>query len=286
MAKRRTNGAVTRFAPSPTGEIHLGHAYSALTAFFESQGKTGRFLVRIEDIDPVRSKPEFEKAILEDLEWLGLKWDKPVRRQSKHLKDYQAALDHLRRKGLVYPCFCTRKEIRDEIERASRAPHGPDGPVYPGTCRNIDQEKAEKRISKGEAYALRLDMRRAATIVGPLTWFDRSHGKVKAQPEVFGDVVLARKDAPSSYHLAVTVDDHLQGISLVTRGADLFEATHVHRLLQALLGYGTPEYRHHRLLTDAAGRRLAKRDGDVTIRGLRETGYTPDEVCMMTGFDG
>jgi glutamyl-Q tRNA(Asp) synthetase len=286
MAKRRTNGAVTRFAPSPTGEIHLGHAYSALTAYFEGQGKTGRFLVRIEDIDPVRSKPEFEKAILEDLEWLGLEWEKPVRRQSKNLKDYREALDRLRRKGLVYPCFCTRKEIVAEIERSGRAPHGPDGPIYPGTCRNIDQEKAQKRIDNKETYALRLDMSRAATIVGPLTWFDRSHGKVKAQPERFGDVVLARKDAPTSYHLAVTVDDHLQGISLVTRGADLFEATHVHRLLQALLGYETPEYRHHRLLTDAAGRRLAKRDGDVTIRGLRETGYTPEEVCLMTGYDG
>ncbi len=173
-----------------------------------------------------------------------------------------------------------------EIERAGHAPHGPDGPIYPGTCRNIDQEKAQKRIDKRETYALRLDMPRAATIVGPLTWFDRSHGKVKAQPERFGDVVLARKDAPTSYHLAVTVDDHLQGISLVTRGADLFEATHVHRLLQALLGYNTPEYRHHRLLTDEAGRRLAKREGDVTIRALRETGYTPDEVRLMTGYDG
>ena len=286
MAKRRTNGAVTRFAPSPTGEIHLGHAYSALTAYFESQGKTGRFLVRIEDIDPVRSKPEFEKAILEDLGWLGLKWEKPVRRQSKHIADYRAALDHLRRNGLVYPCFCTRKEILAEIERAGHAPHGPDGLIYPGTCRDIDQKKVQKRIEKGEAYALRLDLSRAATIVGPLTWFDRSRGKVKARPERFGDVVLARKDAPTSYHLAVTVDDHLQGISLVTRGDDLFDATHVHRLLQALLGYDTPEYRHHRLLTDEAGRRLAKREGDVTIRALRETGYTPEEVRMMTGYAG
>ena len=286
MAKRRTTGAVTRFAPSPTGEIHLGHAYSALIAYAEGQGKTGRFLVRIGDIDPVRSKPEFERSILKDLEWLGLEWEKPVRRQSKHIKDYRTALDHLRCNGLVYPCFCTRKEILAEIARAGHAPHGPDGLIYPGTCRDIDQKKVQKRIEQGEAYALRLDMSRAVSIVGPLTWFERWHGNINAQPERLGDVVLARKDAPTSYHLAVTVDDHLQGISLVTRGADLFDATHVHRLLQSLLGYGTPEYRHHRLLTDEAGRRLAKRNGGVTIRALRETGYTPDEVRMMTGYAG
>ena len=286
MAKRRTTGAVTRFAPSPTGEIHLGHAYSALIAYAEGQGKTGRFLVRIEDIDPVRSKLEFERSILNDLEWLGLEWEQPVRRQSRHIKDYRIALDHLRRNGLIFPCFCTRKEILAEIARAGHAPHGLDGPIYPGTCRSIEQEKAENRIEMGEAYALRLDMSRAVSIVGPLTWFERSHGKINAQPERFGDVVLARKDAPTSYHLAVTVDDHLQGISLVTRGADLSDATHVHRLLQSLLGYSTPEYCHHRLLTDETGRRLAKREGDVTIRALREAGYTPDEVRMMTGYTG
>ena len=286
MCPHTSSAIVTRFAPSPTGRLHLGHAYSALFAERAARDAGGRFLLRIEDIDEGRSRPEFEAAILEDLAWLGLDWETPVRRQSEHMADYAAALARLEADCLTYPCFCTRKEIQAEIARSGQAPHGPDGPIYPGTCRNIDQEKAQKRIDKGEAYALRLDMSRAATIVGPLTWFDRSHGKVKAQPERFGDVVLARKDAPTSYHLAVTVDDHLQGISLVTRGADLFEATHVHRLLQALLGYETPEYRHHRLLTDEAGRRLAKRDGDVTIRSLRETGYTPEEVCMMTGFDG
>jgi len=286
MAKRRTTAAVTRFAPSPTGYLHLGHAYSALTAEAASGGKKGRFLLRIEDIDPQRSKAQFKKSILEDLAWLGLDWETPVRQQSKNMKAYKAALEKLQRKGFVYPCFCSRTEIKAEIERCGHAPHGPDGPVYPGICRGLDQEIAQKRISKREPYALRLDMARAAAITGPLVWFDRSHGKVKAQPEKFGDIVLARKDTPASYHLAVTVDDAEQGVTLVTRGADLFEATHVHRLLQALLGLPTPEYCHHRLLTDEAGRRLAKRDDDCTIRGLREANYTPDEVRNMSGFEG
>jgi glutamyl-Q tRNA(Asp) synthetase len=285
MAKRRTGAAVTRFAPSPTGHLHLGHAYSALTAF-AAQGSGGKFVLRIEDIDKGRCRAEFVKAIKEDLAWLGLEWDEPVRVQSKHFDDYGEALKKLERRGLVYPCFCTRAEIAAEIERAGHAPHGNNGPVYPGTCRNLSEDERQKRMAKGMSYALRLDMARAATISGPLFWHDRQHGRVKAQPERFGDVVLARKDAPASYHLAVTVDDHLQGITLVTRGADLFEATHVHRLLQALLGYETPEYQHHRLLTDSAGRRLAKRDGDITIRALRQANYTPAEVRGMTGFDG
>ena len=286
MAKRKTSGAVSRFAPSPTGYLHLGHAYSALEANALAQGDKGRFLLRIEDIDPGRCRPEFEEAIYEDLSWLGLNWDKGVRRQSDHMEDYAAALKTLERKGLVYPCFCTRNDIKNEIERSGRAPRGPDGPVYPGTCRKLSDEQAQARIEAGEAYALRLDMARAAAIVGPLSWNDRAHGKVKARPEMFGDVVLARKDTPTSYHLAVTVDDHLQGVSVVSRGADLMEATHVHRLLQALLGYETPHYCHHRLLTDDAGRRLAKRQDSHAIRTLREHGYTPDEVRTMTGFDG
>jgi glutamyl-Q tRNA(Asp) synthetase len=285
MAKRRTAAAVTRFAPSPTGHLHLGHAYSALTAY-SARGNGGRLLLRIEDIDKTRCRAEFIKAIKEDLAWLGLEWEEPVRQQSKHFEDYAEALKKLERRGLVYPCFCTRAEIQAEIERAGNAPHGTHGPIYPGTCRNLSEDERQKRMAKGMGYALRLDMARAATISGPLFWQDRLHGRVKAQPERFGDVVLARKDTPSSYHLAVTVDDHLQGVTLVTRGADLFEATHVHRLLQALLGYETPEYQHHRLLTDSAGRRLAKRDGDITIRALRSANYTPAEVRAMTGFDG
>jgi glutamyl-Q tRNA(Asp) synthetase len=285
MAKRRIAAAVTRFAPSPTGYLHLGHAYSALTAY-AARGVGGRFLLRIEDIDKTRCKPEFIKAIKEDLAWLGLVWEEPVRLQSKHFEDYAEALKKLERRGLVYPCFCTRSEIQAEIERAGHAPHGNGGPVYPGTCRNLSEDERQRRMAKGVAYAYRLNMARASTISGPLFWQDRQHGRVKAQPDRFGDVILARKDTPTSYHLAVTVDDHLQGVTLVTRGADLFDSTHVHRLLQTLLGYETPEYQHHRLLTDSAGRRLAKRDGDITIRALRAANYTPAEVRAMTGFDG
>jgi glutamyl-Q tRNA(Asp) synthetase len=285
MAKRSPKNSVTRFAPSPTGYLHLGHAYSALTAAAAS-GKGGKFHLRIEDIDPTRSRTEFDDAIQEDLAWLGLKWEKPVIRQSARMDAYHDALKKLERKGIVYPCFCTRADIKAEIERSGTAPHGPDGPVYPGACRDLDPEKSQKRIDKGESHAIRLDMMRAAAIAGPLSFQDVSHGTVKAQPEKFGDIVLARKETPTSYHLAVTVDDHEQGVTLVTRGADLFEATHVHRLLQKLLGLDTPKYNHHRLLTDDAGRRLAKRDGDITIRGLRDEHYTPDEVRAMTGFEG
>ena len=285
MAKRRPNAAVTRFAPSPTGRLHIGHAYSALTAY-ASRGKGGRFLLRIEDIDPGRSRSEFVDGIYEDLKWLGIEWEKPVRCQSEHIDEYAKAMNTLARRGFVYPCFCTRADIQREIERAGYAPHGSNGPVYPGTCRGLKQEAQQRRIEDGEPYALRLDMARASKVVGPLTWIDRAHGKVKATPERFGDVVLARKDSPTSYHLAATLDDHLQGVTLVTRGADLFDATHIHRLLQALLKLDTPEYHHHRLLTDEAGRRVAKRDGDVSIRGLREAHFTPDEVRNMSGFEG
>ena len=286
MAKRRLPGAISRFAPSPTGLLHLGHAYSALSAYALAQGDKGRFILRIEDIDPTRCRPEFEAAIYEDLGWLELHWEGDVRRQSDHLDDHEAALKTLQRKGLVYPCFCSRNEIKAEIERSGRAPHGPNGPVYPGICRKLSDEQAQQRIEAGDPYALRLDMARAAAIIGPISWCDRAHGKFKARPETFGDVVLARKDTPTSYHLAVTVDDHLQGVSVVCRGADLLEATHIHRLLQALLGYDTPQYQHHRLLTDDAGRRLAKRQDSLSIRALREHGYTPEEVRAMTGFDG
>jgi glutamyl-Q tRNA(Asp) synthetase len=278
MPRRKTSGAVTRFAPSPTGYLHLGHAFAALTAHDAARGQGGKFLLRIEDIDPGRCKPEFAKAIFEDLAWLGLEWEMPVRYQSKHLDDYAAALAKLERRGLVYPCFCTRADIKAEIEKSGSAPHGPDGPVYPGLCKKISVEERE-------SFALRLDMEMAASAIGPVTFRDRNHGLVKAAPAKFGDIVLARKDVATSYHLAATVDDNLQGVTLVTRGADLFEATHVHRLLQALLGYHTPEYQHHRIVTDQAGRRLAKRDSDLSIRGLREAKYTPHEVRSMCGFE-
>jgi len=278
---------VTRFAPSPTGHLHLGHAYSALTAYRAAQEMKGRFLLRIEDIDPVRCTPEFTKDILEDLSWLGLKWEEPVRRQSEYMADYGEALDKLRGMGLLYPCFCTRGEVEAEIVAAGHAPHlkkqGPDGPIYPGTCRGMLPEK--RRQMMGERPAVwRIDMEKACAAAGTLVWRDREKGVVQAHPEAFGDVVLARKDVPTSYHLSVTVDDELQGVTLITRGMDLFRATDVHRLLQALLGYPSPEYYHHKLLVDESGKRFAKRDKAVTLRSLRESGKTPEDVRRMAGF--
>ncbi len=269
---------VTRFAPSPTGYLHLGHAYSALDAWRAARAAGGRFLLRIEDIDLGRCREEFVAAILEDLAWLGLEWDGAVRRQSEHFADYRAALDKLAGAGLIYPCFCTRKAIAAEIARAGAAPQGEEDALYPGTCRDLSAQERARRIAAGESFALRLDVARAVAQTGPLGWDDDARGRIDAGPETLGDVVLARKDVPTSYHLAVAVDDALQGVTLVTRGADLFAATHIHRLLQALLGLPTPRYRHHRLLTDASGKRLAKRDQALTLRALRAAGRTPEEV--------
>jgi glutamyl-Q tRNA(Asp) synthetase len=273
---------VTRFAPSPTGYLHLGHAHAAL--FAARAAVDGRFLLRIEDIDSTRCRRQFEDTICEDLAWLGLHWEQPVRRQSEHMDDYARALDALRAMELLYPCFCTRKDVATEIARAGVAPHGPDGPLYPGTCRTLPAEERARRMAEGAPFALRLDMARAVERAGPLAWRDRGAGIVTAEPARFGDVVLARKETPASYHLAVTVDDALQGVTLVTRGDDLFAATHVHRLLQALLGLPTPGYHHHRLLVDDTGRRLAKRNRAATIRGLRATGHNPAQVRAMAGF--
>jgi glutamyl-Q tRNA(Asp) synthetase len=269
---------VTRFAPSPTGYLHLGHAYSALDAWRTAREASGKFLLRIEDIDRTRCKPEFTDAILEDLAWLGLDWDGEVRKQSEHFTDYEAALDTLDVAGLIYPCFCTRAAIAAEIARAGGAPQGEEGPIYPGTCRDLTTEERLRRIASGEGFALRLDVARALARTGPLEWEEEGEGIIRADPELLGDVVLARKDTPTSYHLAVTLDDALQGVTLVTRGADLFTATHIHRLLQALLDWTTPRYRHHRLLTDASGKRFAKRDKALTLRALRESGKTPAEI--------
>jgi glutamyl-Q tRNA(Asp) synthetase len=275
---------VTRFAPSPTGRLHLGHAFSALTAWHAARQARGRFLLRIEDIDRSRSRPEFVGAIETDLAWLGLDWDGPVRIQSEHMDDYRSALDRLEASGLVYPCFCTRGDIADEIRRSGAAPHGPDGPLYPGTCRSLAPSERERRIGAGAAFALRLDAERASAGLGRIAWTDRERGAQELDAMRFGDVVLARKDVATSYHLAVTVDDAIQGVSLVTRGIDLFEATHVHRLLQALLGLPTPEYHHHRLLVDREGRRYAKRDRAMTLAELGEAGHTPEAVRRMAGF--
>jgi glutamyl-Q tRNA(Asp) synthetase len=274
---------VTRFAPSPTGHLHLGHAYSALVAWRRARAVGGRFLVRIEDIDPARCRPELATAIEEDLAWLGFEWDGAVRVQSAHLPEYQAVLGGLVARGLLYPCFCTRTEIQREITASASAPHAPDGSaVYPGTCRHLGEAERARRIATGERFALRLDMARAlARVSAPLTFEEDGEGTVTCAPERFGDVVLARKDAPASYHLCVTHDDAVQGVTLVTRGEDLKPATGLHRLLQVLMGFAPPRYAHHRLLTDAAGRRLAKRDQAMTLRALRQRGVAPQQVWRI-----
>ena len=291
---------ITRFAPSPTGHLHLGHALAAIEAFDMAMERGGRFLLRMEDIDVGRAKPEFEEAIYEDLEWLGLSWESPVRRQSEHMDDYAGALATLDEMGLLYPCFCTRKEIMAEIEQSRTAPHllnqGPDGPPYPGTCLNMDAHEVKNKESENAPYALRLNMKKAMAVVGEmsplkwpaltwpaltwptLTWIDKNKGEITAQPEIFGDVVLARKDVPTSYHLAVTLDDHLQGVTLVSRGKDLFAATHLHRLLQALLSLDTPVYAHHNMMKNEDGSRMSKREKSMTLKSLRESGHKPSDI--------
>jgi glutamyl-Q tRNA(Asp) synthetase len=268
---------VTRFAPSPTGYLHLGHVRSTWEGWHAAHAAGGRFLLRIEDIDRTRCRPEFNAAICEDLAWLGLNWDGPVRRQSAHFDDYRAALTRLAAQSVLYPCFCTRREIQAEIARAGGAPQGDGGPLYPGTCRRLSAAERAARIAFGADYALRLDLAEALVRTGPLNWSEDGR-RILAAPEELGDVVLARKDVPVSYHLAVTVDDALQGVTLVTRGIDLFAATHIHRMLQALLDLPTPAYRHHPLLTDAGGHRLAKRDKALTVRAMRDAGMSPGDI--------
>ncbi|HEX4111230.1 MAG TPA: tRNA glutamyl-Q(34) synthetase GluQRS [Stellaceae bacterium] len=271
---------VTRFAPSPTGRLHLGHAYSALFAWRRARDAGGRFLLRIEDIDRARCRAEFVAGIVEDLRWLGLDWDGEIRRQSEHFADYREAIDRLDALGVLYPCFCTRADIA----RAASAPHGTEGAVYPGTCRHLTPDDRKRRIAAGDAYALRLDVARALKRTGPLDWIDEEAGTVTADPWSLGDVVLARKDTPASYHLAVTVDDAIQGVTLVTRARDLVPATHIHRLLQALLGLPVPRWHHHRLLTDTSGKRFAKRDRALTLQEMRAAGTAPAQVRALAGF--
>ncbi|WP_423605503.1 tRNA glutamyl-Q(34) synthetase GluQRS [Sphingomonas sp. MS122] len=254
---------VTRFAPSPTGRLHLGHAFSAILAHDFARERAGRFLLRIEDIDGTRSRPEHVATILADLQWLGLAWDGELVFQSQRLGRYQAALDRLKAMGLLYPCFCTRADIA----ASASAPHGPEGPVYPGTCRGLTAPDLSR------PHCWRLDMARAlAAVAEPLVFEDSGRGVVVAEPASHGDVVLARKDAPASYHLAVTLDDAAQGVTDVVRGGDLFAATHVHRLLAALLDLPVPRYHHHALLAGPDGERLAKRHGAPTLAVLREAG--------------
>ncbi len=275
----------TRFAPSPTGGLHLGHAFAAWTAHDRARAAGGRFLLRMEDIDQTRCRPEFEAGIIEDLTWLGLTWDGPVRRQSEHFADYRAALDRLTELGVIYPCFCTRAEIAAEVTASPGAPQGPAGPLYPGTCRGLDAGQRAIRLAEGRDHALRLDVGKALALVGrPLSWHDEKAGEQQARPEILGDVVLARKETPTSYHLAVTVDDALQGITLVTRAIDLFPATHVHRLLQALLGLPVPAYAHHGLVLGEDGIRLAKRDKALTLAAMRAAGETPQDLRRRLGL--
>lgn len=256
----------TRFAPSPNGALHLGHAYAAAQAHDLARQLGGAFLLRIDDIDGVRSRPELVEAIFADLRWLGLDWDGEILFQSSRLAAYDAALAELKARGLIYPCFCTRSQIA-----AAGAQPGPEGLVYPGTCRTLSAGERADRMAC-EPHAWRLDVARALEQTGALVWHDIAAGEQAAKPALFGDVVLARKDAPASYHLAVTLDDAHQQISHVVRGRDLFYATHIHRLLQALLGLPVPLYRHHRLLAGADGRKLAKSEGAAALAGLRAQG--------------
>jgi glutamyl-Q tRNA(Asp) synthetase len=263
--------------------LHLGHAFAALTA--ASAGT--RFHLRIEDLDLGRAREEFVTAIFEDLTWLGLVWQQPVLRQSGRLDAYRDALAALAADDLLYPCFCTRKEIADEIAGAANAPHriGPDGPLYPGTCRHLSGQERQVRMAEGAPYALRLDAGKAAQKAGPLTF--REHGKAMAvDPMLFGDVVLARKDVPAAYHLAVVVDDAFEGVTLVTRGEDLLPASHVQRLLQALLALPEPSYAHHRLILGPDGRKFSKRDDAVSLRSLRDAGETPAGIRQRLGLLG
>ena len=283
IAIMRPKAEVTRFAPSPTGRLHLGHAFSALFAAREA-GNGGTFLLRIEDIDATRCREPFVAGIFEDLAWLGLAWPRPVLRQSERFPAYAAALRRLRERGLLYPCFCTRAEIAREVAAAAEAPQGPDGPRYPGTCRGLSAAEAERRIAAGEPHAWRLDMEKALARIPKLTWHDRDAGEQIAEPELFGDPVLARRDVPASYHLAVVIDDATQGVTCVTRGTDLFAATHLHRLLIHLLGLPVPEWRHHRLVLDEEGRRLAKREGAPTLAGMRESGISAAAVKALAGW--
>ncbi|WP_338426883.1 tRNA glutamyl-Q(34) synthetase GluQRS [Sphingopyxis kveilinensis] len=258
---------LTRFAPSPTGALHLGHAYSAVLAHHAARGAGGRFLIRIDDIDGSRSREEYVAASLADLDWLGLDWDGDPVRQSDRLAHYAAALDTLRMRGLVYPCFCTRADIAASLS----APHGPSGAIYPGTCRNLSAAERERRMAD-EPHCWRLDMAQATASAGELDWEEAGQGMRTADALAHGDIVLARKDAPASYHLASTLDDAAMGVTHVVRGADLIASTDVHRLLQALLGLATPVYRHHALVCGPDGKRLAKRDAAASLASLRAAG--------------
>jgi glutamyl-Q tRNA(Asp) synthetase len=286
---------ITRFAPSPTGQLHLGHAYSALTVFDAAKKADGRFLLRIEDIDTIRCRREFEDAIFEDLAWLGLSWEKPVRRQSEHFDDYFAAIEALATRGLVYRCFKTRKEVMEEIGRAPHHPgEGPDGIIYPGPAEAISADEEASRVAAGDPFAWRLSMKAVVDELGDLSRLtfkeigegpNGESGLCPVRPDYIGDVILARKDIGTSYHIAVTLDDALQTISHVIRGRDLFFATSLHRILQALLDLPAPVYQHHDLLADEDGERFTKRNKSETLAALRATGVTAADIRRQFGIN-
>jgi glutamyl-Q tRNA(Asp) synthetase len=285
---------VFRFAPSPNGYLHLGHAYSALLNFDSARRAGGRLLLRTEDIDTARCKPEFETAIYQDLAWLGITWETPVRRQSAHLADYRQAIDRLSAQGLIYPSFESRAEMASLVaQREAHAPwpRDPDGvPLYPGAAKSLSPGERARLLESGVPYALRLDMAAACARAGALGWIEHGEGPdgetgtVAARPQVWGDVILARKETPTSYHLSVTIDDALQGVTDVVRGQDLFWSTSVHRLLQRLLGLPQPAYRHHRLILDGEGRKLSKSTLATGLRELRAAGATPADVRSLVGL--
>ena len=285
---------VFRFAPSPNGYLHLGHAYSALKNFDSAQHAGGRFLLRVEDIDTTRCRPEFEAAIYEDLGWLGIAWESPVRRQSEHLADYRQAVEKLIAGGLVYPSFETRGEIARLVaqrEAAAPWPRDPDGmPLYPGAAKLLAPDARAQRIESAAPYALRLDMAAACARAGELGWVEHGRGPdgetgmVAGRPQAWGDVIVARKETPTSYHLAVVIDDALQGVTEVVRGVDLFWSTSVHGVLQVLLGLPAPAYRHHRLLLDGEGRKLSKSTQATGLRELRAAGATPTDIRRLVGL--
>jgi glutamyl-Q tRNA(Asp) synthetase len=277
------NTPVFRFAPSPNGELHIGHAFSALFTAQSARSAGGRFLLRIEDIDTTRCRETFVRQICDDLTWLGLEWEQPVRRQSAEMETYRATQRALQAHGLLYPCFCTRREIA-AVATAGADPEGV--PLYPGTCKALFPSERTSRIAQREPHSLRLDIEAALASIGrPLSFTDIGRGQtIAADPARWGDAVVVRKDIATSYHIAVVSDDALQGVTHVTRGVDLFEATHLHRLLQHLLHLPTPLYHHHRLIGDADGRKLSKSAGDRSLRSLREAGVTPGEIRTALGF--
>lgn len=275
----------TRFAPSPTGRLHLGHALAAMEAHDLARQHAGEFLLRHEDIDATRVREAFYTGIEEDLRWLGFDWDGPAMRQSTRLAAYDAALQRLRSMGLVYPCYCSRRGVEQELAAMAAAPQGPEGPLYPGTCRGMEQAERRRKLETGHTHAWRLDAHKAAALTGRLTFTDLRHGLVEVIPGLLGDVILARKDIGTAYHLAVVVDDAFQQITHVTRGEDLLPATHVHRLLQEVLGLPQPVYAHHRLVLDAHGKRLAKRHDALAIAAMRESGVTAATVLAeLAGY--